>query len=486
MARDNKLRIDRIVIEASEDELTGHAGLVALMQWLGRKKVRALLDARLPQPAAGNGYRASDMVLALWVNILVHGSDASLGTLDALGENSAAVRVAGMKALPSSSAVGDWLRRMGNVELQGSKEQAVHGGYADGMQRMQNAFYEVAALVLRALGSEAPPLLDFDATVIEESKAYSRIMYTGERGTMAYLGYAGRVCVMAELEPGNHSPNDHAARRTISCIRLCRKAALAIKATRADAASYVAGLVATCQKRGIRFYIRAPRDAAVKATLAAQPEHAWRHTGVRQAGARVPRKVELGRAAHALNGVTAPFMLVARRETIVSAAPPGDLVPDAPVVERTYWAVATNDAVSTDEQVLEIYNARGDSENRHKELKADLNLDRLPCGGPHGLQPNRIYAYACAMLYNLLELYKRDCLGRAAQSMRLPTVRRTQFAVAAKVRCHSHVLNLKLASYAADAAAWLRAAVQVIRRRVKPFVFPRLAPAYGAFMYRRL
>lgn len=485
MARDNRLRIDRIVVEAGEDDLTGHGGLMALVQWLYRKGMRELLDARLPQSLADNGYRASDMVMALWANILVYGSEATLDTLDALGKNRAVLRILGMASLPSSSAAGDWLRRMGNVELQGTKAEGRYGGHADGMRRMRDLFYEVAVLTLRGFGSKLPGMLDFDASCIEEEKKYSEFMYTGDRGTMAYLGYVGRVCVMVELEPGNHSPNDHAARRTISCMRLCARAGVKVGAARADAASYTKGLVKYCQKRGVTFYVRAPQDAAVKATFGAQPPDTWHLKGVRQSGSGTPRVVELGRAAHAMDGVDDPFLLVGRRETTVTAAPEGDLVPDTPVTKVIYWAVGTNDEKSTDEQVIEIYNARGDSENRHKEIKADLHLGRLPCGGERGRDANRICAYAYGMLYNLLELYKLDCMGTEAQSKRLPTLRKEQFAVAAKVTRHARVLTLKLASYATATAQWLDAAVTVIRSTVKPFAFPEVAPAYGAFMYRR-
>ena len=77
MARDNRVRIDPIVIETGEDDLTGHAGLVAFDEWLRRKRVPELLDARLPQAATDNGYPSSAMVLAQWLNILVNGRDAT-------------------------------------------------------------------------------------------------------------------------------------------------------------------------------------------------------------------------------------------------------------------------------------------------------------------------------------------------------------------------------------------------------------------------
>ncbi len=54
-------------------------------------------------------------------------------------------------------------------------------------------------------------------------------MFTGEYGTMGYFAFMERVCIMAELEPGNHSPSDKADLRTISFIEFCWKSRIEVK-----------------------------------------------------------------------------------------------------------------------------------------------------------------------------------------------------------------------------------------------------------------
>ena len=88
----------------------------------------------------------------------------------------------GMERMPSSMVVADWLRRLAGVELRGTER----GGWEEGLKKV--------------------------------------------RGTMGYYGFMDGICVMAELEPGNHSPNDHVAERTVWLCRLRRGAPLCSRA----------------------------------------------------------------------------------------------------------------------------------------------------------------------------------------------------------------------------------------------------------------
>jgi len=92
------------------------------------------------------------------------------------------VALVGMERMPSSMVVADWLRRLAGVELRGTER----GGWEEGLKKV--------------------------------------------RGTMGYYGFMDRICVMAELEPGNHSPNDHVAERAVWLCRLRRGAPLCPRA----------------------------------------------------------------------------------------------------------------------------------------------------------------------------------------------------------------------------------------------------------------
>ncbi len=69
---------------------------------------------------------------------------------------------------------------------------------------MQGLCYELAGKVLMGMKGDLSKMVDFDACAITGSKKCDVKMYTGERGSMSYLGFIDNICLMAELESGNH------------------------------------------------------------------------------------------------------------------------------------------------------------------------------------------------------------------------------------------------------------------------------------------
>lgn len=484
MARDNRRVIDRIVVEAGDALLVGHAGVVAFVQWCVRKGIFRMVAKRLPTPGS-TGYPAEDMVLALWVAVLLRGSLTVLEAVDVLRGNEGLVALLGMERMPSSTALADWLRRLGGVELRGEGR----GGWEDGLRKVQDLFYETAAQVLRELRGVVDRTLDFDPMCIEESKKYAQWMYTGERGTMGYFGFVGSVSVMAELEPGNHSPNDHVAQRVRSCMDVCAKAGVPVRRLRSDAAGYTAGLLDLCEEkeRQVTYYVRARQDDAVGASVRAIPAREWMPRQVRMAHDKL-RDAVLADTAHAMPKAIKGFRLVTERrqeEEADTDEQDGLLVRVARIVTR-YWSIATNDHTSSCAAVLAFYNCRqGADEQGNDKLKNDVTLGALPCRGTHGLPANRVYGYLCAMLHNMVEWYKHECLSKEDMPLRLPTIVQRDFAVAARVTLHARTVTLSLASYARAVAAALQDSIDRIRRKVKRMLIPPVAPSFAPMIFRR-
>jgi hypothetical protein len=484
MARDNRREIDRIEVEAGDELLVAHAGLLAFVQWCVRKGIIRLIAKRLPA-AGSTGYPPEDMVLTLWVAVLLRGSRTVLETVDTLRRNAGLVALLGMKEMPSSTTLADWLRRLGGVEMRDGERS----GCEAGLQMVQNLFYETAARVLHELRGVVDRTLDFDAVCHPESKEYAQWMYTGERGTMGYYGFVGTVCVMAELEPGNHSPNDHVADRVRSCMDVCAKAGVPVRKLRSDAAGYTAALLNLCEEEGRRvtYYIRAPQDHAVCASVRAIPSHEWMPGQVRMAHDKL-RDAVLADTAHAMAKAPKGFRLVNERrqeEEADTGEQDGLLVRVARIVTR-YWSIATNDHASSCAQVIVFYNLRqGADEQNNDKLKNDVAVGALPCRGAHGFPANRVYGYFCAMLHNIFAWYKHECLGTEEQTLRLPTVVQRDFAVAARVTLHARTVTLTLASYARDVAAALQRSIDRIRRKVKRMAIPPVAPSFSPMIFRR-
>jgi hypothetical protein len=449
-----------------------------------RKRILRLIAKRLPA-AGSTGYPPEDMVLTLWVAVLLRGSRTVLETVDTLRRNAGLVALLGMKEMPSSTALADLLRRLGGVELRG-KERS---GWEDGLQKVQDLFYEMAAQVLRELRDVAGRTLDFDASCIEESKKHAEWMYTGERGTMGCFAFVGSVCVMPELEPGNHSPNDHVAERVMSCLDVCAKAGVPMRRLRSDAAGYTSGLFNACEdpRRRVTFFVRARQDDAVRASERAIPAGDWSPAPVRMAHGK-ERTAMLADTAHAMDKARNGFQLAVerRQEEEADTQEQDGLLVRVPRVVTTYLAIATNDHTMSTAEVVAFYNQRqGADEQGNDRLKNDVLLGALPCRGAHGLAANRVYAYLCALLHNVAEWYKLDCLGKEQMPLRLPTIVQRDFAVAARVTLHARTVTLTLASYARNAAAALQRNIDRIRRTVKRMPIPPVAPVFSPMIFRR-
>lgn len=486
MARNNRRRIDRIEVAANDTTIVGHAGLASFIQWAEHRAVFQLAAARLPGPGS-NGYAVEDLLKTLWAALLLRGRRTVLQTIDDLRQNRGVVAILGMTSMPSACTMADWLRRLGNVELRHNGDQPALGGWPDGLTCTQNYFYEMTTHILRALAATLSGTLDFDAMLIEEEKKYSQTSYTGERGSMGYFAFVDNVCVMAEVEPGNHSPKDNVAARVTSCLDVCDIAGKHIKAMRQDSAGYTAETVNVCAARHVHFFIRAPYDYVTE-SVRAIPANDWTAYELGMAHEHT-RTAVLAETAHAMNKSKNGFRLLVerRQETIEDIHEDAGLLISVPRVVTRYWSVATNDHTIPLAAALAFYNQRqGASEHGNDHLKNDVAIGALPCRGEDGLPANRVYTYFCALLHNLYEWYKHDCLPPEDKPMRLPTFIQRDLALAARVTLTAHTLTITLANYACAAAEALQRRLDRIRRKIKRIHIPLIAPAFAPLIHRRI
>jgi hypothetical protein len=90
-------------------------------------------------------------------------------------------------------------------------------------------------------------------------------------------------------------------------------------------------------------------------------------------------------------------------------------MPDVEV--ETDWTSLSDDPGT----VVELYQAHGTSEQFHSELKADLDLERLPSGK---FQTNELVQLLGMMAYNLLRLIGKVCLRETDAPIRKQVLRR--------------------------------------------------------------
>jgi len=241
-----------------------------------------------------------------------------------------------------------------------------------------------------------------------------------------------------------------------------------------------------CQRRRVQYYMRARNDEAVEASVRAIPKQEWREADVRIAHDDT-RRAELADTTHAMNTGRHGFRLVAEhREELEEAAPDEELLVAVPRTNTRFLCIATNDMETSCAEVVAWYNRRqGASEQGNDRLKNDVCMGALPCRGDYGLEANRVFAYVCALLHNMFEWYKRECLPAEDQALRLTTLARHDMQIAARVTYHARVLTLHLASCASKVARRLERQIKHIRRAIKCMRIPDVAPAYAPLIYRR-
>ncbi len=408
MARSNTLRVDGISVEACEGDLVESAGLAVLMRFMDRTGFFKCCDRRLPVSISNSAYPPSTYIKTLFaLCILYPDSSAPLERIDDIRESRAVRRCLRLSEIPTAKSVGDWLRRMANREVVGMSAEKIpqYGGYEDGLARMQGMHYSLAGKVLKEMKGVLSSMLDFDACAITGSKKCDVKMYTGERGTMSYLAFIDSICLMAELEAGNHAPADSIEGRVASCFELCWRWGVPVLQFRSDSAAYVGGVMNECFRRSITFYIRADNDVAVRRAYSTVDK--WREP---KTEGGEPAGYELGTTVHCMERTDEAFTLVAKRELAENASFKENGQCELEGLEKTdyrYFSVATNEVVdeegATPEMIVATYNKRGNMENRIKQLVSDTQAGRLPTSD---LDANRIYFYIMACLHNLIELFK--------------------------------------------------------------------------------
>ena len=109
MIEENVLRFK---LELTDERLTPHAGLVLAHEFHLGLGLDGLLDEHLPPPLSNRGYDPSEVVLPLVLMLLGGGRD--LADIGVIAGDRALCEAAGLREVPASSTLGDWLRRRGN------------------------------------------------------------------------------------------------------------------------------------------------------------------------------------------------------------------------------------------------------------------------------------------------------------------------------------------------------------------------------------
>ncbi len=410
-------------VSCTDDKLTSRSGLLLVTEMMARLGLSELVDRHFPSPGSNRGYGA--WVYVRTFLLMLHEGAGCLEDVRSLKRESALLKLLGIRRIPSSDALGDWLRRL--------------GGNGVGIRALEEINRRLLGVALHRCREVT---LDIDATAILCNKRGAQWSYLKERGYLPMVGHVeqtGQV-VAVEFRAGNVAPSAG----NLEFIRRCESklpAGVRVSAIRIDAAGYQSRILDEASERGMVYAIRARLDESMKEMIRSRLESSWKPVLGRDGEGTGE---ESCRFVHTMEASDKPFTVVAqrRKKRGQQRLPEGH---DSAGLDADYMyrAIATNRERMSDSEVIHWYNQRGEhSENRIKELKLDLGADRLPCSD---FPANELYFHLCATAWNLFVLL-RSALPAQWLNRRAGTVRHRLISVAGKVVYHGRQRILKVQS----------------------------------------
>ena len=405
-------------VEATEELLTANAGLTLFGEFIRGLGLNRWLATEMPKPGSARGYEASAFVTPLVLMLTAGGR--SLEDLRTIKNDTALNHVLKQDALPSTDAVGDWLRRTGV------------GAGLDGLDRINR---RAVATRIRQIGIQAHTL-DGDASQIVAEKEAAQYTYKGEQGYMPMIGHLAEagVVIYDEFLEGNTAP----ATKNLEFIQAC-EARLPqghrIAHVRLDSAGYQAEIFNYCEDTGKTFAIGGRLNAPTLQAIAAIPDAAW----------KTYADCAVAETVHSMDDTKKAFRLI-----VVKYPRQAELFDDAP----KYHVIASNRVESTADTLI-WYRQRGQvSENGIKELKIGFGMERLPCGQ---FAANAAFFRIGVIAHNLFVLFKHSALGEGWQRHQVATVRWRLFHLPGKLVRHAGAWVLKIAQHSLEMFRSIRA-----------------------------
>lgn len=409
----------------TEEKLTAHAGLAIFGEFIHATGMLTEVDKALKGPGSGAGYKPSQYVEPLM--LMIQGGGRALEDLRVIRNDAALCELMGIEEMPSSDAVGDWLRRRGR---------------GDGLPGLA----VVRQLVVRrALNRDTTTdyTLDIDATQIVAEKEEAKITYKGERGYMPIVGHLAEngLIIGEEFRQGNDAPGA----RNLEFIKYCAgqmPAGRRIANLRSDSAAYQADIINWCEggnNSPVLFAIGADLDAGVRAAISAIAPQEW---SPYQDG-------HIAETVHSMNRTKKAFRLIVIRRSAQM-----DLLTGQEKASERYTVIASN-RTETAQETVAWYNRRGDaSENRIKDLKIGFGMERMPCGD---FAANAMFFRLGTIAYNLFVLFKVSALSGQWRHVQVQTLRWRLYHAAGKVVRHGRRLILKVSAWTHELLAEIRA-----------------------------
>lgn len=396
-------------IVQTDDPLISRGGLVLPYEMAKALKLPEAIDRELPSPGSGRGYKPSQFVLPLI--LMLHGGGRKLDDLREIKGEVSLSELLGMKDLPASCTMGDWLRRMGE-----------DGRGLEGLGKVNRHMME------RGLKPDKVEeyTLDVDATVIESEKEEAKWTYKKEKGYQPLLGFLFEtgMILMDEFRDGN-VPAGSGIKEFLDVCQSQMPDGKRIGYFRSDSAAYQASVINWCFENRVLFSITGDKDIAVKEAIRTIKNKQWQPYSQGR---------EIAETVHSMNATRKSFRMIVQRWPRLQ----GDLFDTDPYC---YQVIVTN-RKEKPEEVIDLHRQRGQAENYIKELVNGFGMEWMPCRETYA---NAVFFRIGVLAYNLFLLMKRLALSPWYRTFTIATVRWKLYQTAGVIVSHARQVLLKLA-----------------------------------------
>lgn len=399
-------------LKRTEERMTPRSGLVLYAEFMKAMGVDEMLSTHFPRPGSGRGYGASDYVKPL--SLVLYGGGETIEDMREIREDGSLRQAIGLGNIPSSSATGDWLRRMGQ-----------RGGIC-GMEKVNDS---IVRKVLKKDEGEGYTLI-VDPTIIESGKREARMTYLGFKGyrpVVATLKEIG-LTIAYEFKEGN----DNGGR-----VNILKKAFRKMPSGKKigdvllDSEYYTNDVMDYLNTTGVSWFIAVDKDQAVMGSIRAIPDREWSPFKTKD-GIQTDR--DIAETVHVTGKGDKAFRMIVLRWKDRQ----GDLFNDV----YHYHCIGTNVTEGSAEWVVWRYNGRADVENHIKEIKCGFGMDRLPSGDFYG---NAVHFGIGIMTYNLFIAQKLLTMHEGWKRKTIKSIRWLLVEVAGKLIKHGRQMILKIA-----------------------------------------
>jgi hypothetical protein len=358
-------------LERTEEKVTARSGLALYAEFMKGMKLEELVDRHMPRAGSGRGFKAISYIEPL--SMMLYGGGEAIEEVREIREDHPLREAIQMEMIPSSSAIGDWLRRMGERGGIGGMERVNDGVVRKVLKREERKGYTLMA----------------DPTVIEAEKREARMTYLGVKGyrpVVASLKENGLVLAYGFREGNENGNGVEILKKAFEKMSRMGKGKK-IEEVLLDAEYYSHEVMDYLDEEEVRWAIVVDQDEAVKTLIKGIREEEWQPY---QSQDEITTDREIAETVHAMNRGKLAFRVIVLRWR----GRQGDLFKNT----YHYHCIATSMVEETPEEVVWKYNGRGQVENHIKEIKSGFGMEWMPSGD---FGANAVYFGIGILTYNL-------------------------------------------------------------------------------------